>query len=190
MRSYSITLALVGMLIGILALTATAFARASIPDTQETSPPAALTEQTPGAGRPAVPVGATGRTPAAGARAETGLPELRPAAAAADRTAAAETGPLLRYVAFRLEGPEPGRLFLADADGNPLERIETDRDGDAALGPLAPGRYSVTVGRSTLGTFVLLDNAALSGADGQLRTDGELLYLRPLTSPATGVSVD
>ena len=195
MRNYSITLAVLGMLIGVLALSATAFAKARPPE-PEAPPAVVLTELPP------EEAGTPERTadPLAFLLKDQRLRLLRRLAElvrpllgqALPASAARETEPPagLFRAALRVEDPEMGRLFLADPDGNPIEKIITDKDGDAALGPMAPGRYSVTMGRAVLGSFRLLDNAALSEADGLLRTDGELLYLSPLSSPATGLPLE
>lgn len=181
MHSYSITLAVVGMLIGILTLSATAFAQARPPEEAAAEPPVVLTELPP----PDRALPTPARTWAeALLRRQSAylLKQLRSlvpsnagqAPSEPDEDPAAAD----RFLAgLRAEGPEAGALFLADADGNPLQRIQLDRDGDAALGPVAPGRYSVTRDGVLLGRFRMLDNAALTEADGCLWTDGELLYL-------------
>ena len=79
-------------------------------------------------------------------------------------------------VAFRVES-DADALRLCTPDGVPLAQIEPDADGDAALGPLRPGSYSVYDGKTELGRFLLADNAAILRADGRLWTDGELLHL-------------
>ena len=81
-------------------------------------------------------------------------------------------------VAFRAEpDADADALRLCTPDGVPLAQIEPDADGDAALGPLRPGSYSVYDGKTELGRFLLADNAAILRADGRLWTDGELLHL-------------
>lgn len=104
--------------------------------------------------------------------------------AAADSAAPTEeTAPALIegpvwQVAFRAEpDADAGALRLCTPDGDLLAQIEPDRDGDAALGPLRPGSYSVYDGKTELGRFLLADNAAILRADGRLWTDGELLHL-------------
>lgn len=159
----SIRLALTGVLIGAVALTA-ALAAGRKPAGEERAPdPAAvLREDT----EEAAPVLATA------------------APAGSGDESPGEAGPYL--VALRAEDPEPGeRLYLCDAAGCPLEEILPDRDGDAALGPLAPGSYQVCREQTQVGAFRLQDNAALTGAEGRLWTDGELLHLeRGLTGAA------
>lgn len=90
------------------------------------------------------------------------------------------------YVALRVEAAAPQNIFLCDRYGSPLAQAEPDGDGDAALGPLAPGDYSICAEGKTLGRFSLLGNAALAGAEGLLWTDGELLHL---TDKPTGEAV-
>ena len=85
-------------------------------------------------------------------------------------------GPFL--ISLRVPDPAPGeKLFVCDEMDCPLEEIVLDQDGDAAVGPFAPGRYSIQSGQTELGSFRLHDNASLSDATGRAWTDGERLYL-------------
>ena len=57
-------------------------------------------------------------------------------------------------------------------------------DGDAALGPLRPGHYTLCLDGVAAGEFVLNENAAVMLTTGRLWTDGELLHLEPDTPGA------
>lgn len=149
-------LALSGVLIGVLALTAAWAAgpgpteRGSPAEGESRAVPAAVAAERLSEPEDAVPVLASGE------------PE--------------DPGPFL--VALRVAEPAPGeRLYLCDEAGCPLEEILPDREGDATLGPLAPGRYRITWGQTEIAAFRLLVNAALESAEGRLWTDGELLHL-------------
>lgn len=146
-------LTLAGAILGLLALSATAAAglrppaRSPVPPEVSVSAAAAETEE-------AVPVLAT----------EPSV-QFSP-----------DAGPY--YVSVRVTEPVWGeRLFVCDGMGCPLEELLPDRDGDAELGPLAPGRYGLWQGQTRIGSFLLADNAALPEAQGRLWTDGELLHL-------------
>ena len=99
------------------------------------------------------------------------------------------------YAALRVETPTAGRIFVCDLRGSPLCAAVPDAEGDAALGPLPPGRYALYAENERLGSFRLTEDAALDEAAGRLWTDGEILHLeafRPgqaelsLTLPASG----
>ena len=155
MNSYSIRLAWAGAMIGVLALSATVFANARPPG-EETAPEALLAAET-------------------AVQSTEPAPEAVAAMAQAE-TASAPAGPFL--AALRLgEGVETRRVFLCDAWGNPLEELPPERQRELTLGPLEPGVYSLWRGGEKLGSFRLLENAALAEAEGQLWTDGELLHL-------------
>ena len=55
--------------------------------------------------------------------------------------------------------------------------MEADADGDAALGPVTPGRYCLTLDSERIGSFRVLENAAITETAGRLWSDGELLHL-------------
>ena len=99
-----------------------------------------------------------------------------------DAEAAAVLAPETQAGPFPVElaVPEPEaaeRALLCDGAGCPLEEIEPDAGGVAALGPLAPGRYSVCRGSAELGRFRLTAAGAPAETSGQLWTDGVRLYL-------------
>lgn len=108
------------------------------------------------------------------------LPFCRDKVQARPETAAQE---MTYYVAFRDQTMAPD-LMLTDCEGQTLDRIRPDRDRDAALGPLRPGRYQILDREETAGEFVLNENAAVMLTTGRLWTDGELLYLAPWTPGA------
>ena len=87
------------------------------------------------------------------------------------------------YVALRA-GDETGDLTLQNVDGATIEEISPDPDGDAALGPLRPGHYTLCLDGVAAGEFVLNENAAVMLTTGRLWTDGELLHLEPDTPGA------
>ena len=170
MRNDAMAMAGMGLLIGVLTLSA-AMAGARVP---AVSPPG----ETEGSAD-AVPVA---------------LIELPTAAAGSERR---ESGPAEEtepagpfWVALRVGENVPAQLYFTDPAGTPLQRIEPDADGDAALGPVAPGRYAVADGGGILGAFRLLDNAALDGAEGQLWTDGELLHLEAFVPGAVELELE
>jgi len=66
---------------------------------------------------------------------------------------------------------------LCGNDGTVLQELTFDRNGQAAAGPLYPGRYHVKAAGLSV-SFTLLHNASLSRAEGDGWTDGELLYLQ------------
>jgi len=122
-----------------------------------------------------------------GAAADTGAPSGSVLSGAADLSAGsgaeyAEAGALREdgrfFVSLRAD-PDAGAeaLLLCGADGEPLQTVAPDADGDAELGPLRPGSYSLYDGETELGKFLLAENAAILRADGRLWTDGELLHL-------------
>lgn len=143
MNEYSMRLAALGAAIGVLTLTAAAYANVSA------------------AGRLPDP-------PAVTARAETSPPT----AAAAEVLAPAGC-----YAALRLETPIRGQLWLCDLSGSPISEVEADADGDAALGPVTPGRYCLTLDSERIGSFRVLENAAITETAGRLWSDGEVLHL-------------
>ena len=150
MNEYSTRLAWAGAMIGVLALTATVFANTRPPE--KTDPTAAT-------------------LPPALAE-EAAYPEAVAVMAPETETA----GPFL--VALRVEAlPLEGQVFLCDANGSPIEAIQPDGSGDATLGPLGSGVYSIWRTGTELGRFRLLQNASLDETRGQLWTDGEVLHL-------------
>ena len=159
MNDESIKLAMAGVALGLLVFSASLLAQ-SLPRKQAAAP----TELT-------VPEGLA---------APTGPPAATEAVAAMARPAELFESELIGpfAAALRVEAQAPAdRLFLCDAAGNPLEAVFPDKAGDAALGPLIPGAYSLWRGSQRLGAFRLLKNAALEDARGQLWTDEELLHL-------------
>lgn len=162
MNRESVLLALAGATLGALALSAAMFARLHPPEPEEsTAALAAAWETLPAA----VPAETFADGEAVPVLAELEADEEDPNA-----------GPF--YVSLRVPDPAPGeKLFVCDGLGCPLEEIVLDQDGDAALGPLAPGRYSIQSGQTELGSFRLHGNASLSEATGRAWTDGERLYL-------------
>ena len=165
MKSDSIRLSWAGAMIGVLVLSASAFAR--------TRPPARA--------------GGHSETRAAETAATAELP-VRGTEAAALPVMAEQT---TRFrVAFRTAEPAPEeRLFLCDAAGCPLEPLEPDPDGDGSLGPLAPGRYTLCAGAERIGAFRLLENGALAEAEGRAWTDGELLRLERFVPCGVGLEL-
>lgn len=207
MSSYSIRLAAVGTVIGVLTLTAAAYANRAAPPSAETTVLAAAAE--PGTAHETKTSGAEGTAEfltAEAADAETGTACSDPADAETGNacTDPAETGDgeaaeafvqNAWYAALRVETPTAGRIFVCDLRGSPLCAAVPDAEGDAALGPLPPGRYALYAENERLGSFRLTEDAALDEAAGRLWTDGEMLHLeafRPgqaelsLTLPASG----
>ena len=68
-------------------------------------------------------------------------------------------------------------LTVSGPEGSVPDPVDPDGDGDAALGPLIPGRYTLRRAGKVLGEFVLNENASVAIATGRLWTDGEVLYL-------------
>ena len=173
MNSDSIRLALAGAMIGVLALSATVFA--------QTRPPARQTETT-------VLYTVEDPAPVLAAADSEKTETIEGSRAfyegdggAVPAMAEQNAGPF--FVAVRVDEPILGeKLFVCDGMGSPLAGIEPDANGDMALGPLAPGRYAVCRGDETVGAFCLLENAALSDAEGRLWTDGELLHVERFVS--------
>ena len=161
MKGESMRLAWVGALMGVLVLSATALARWDQP--------------LPRAKQSAGDSAAQALRPAAAGPAESGPAE--PGEDGAVAVMAGQTaGPFL--VALRVEEAVWGeKLFLCDPNGSPLEAIEPDGQGDAVLGPLAPGSYGLYRGAEEVGSFRLEENASLSRAAGRAWTDGELLHI-------------
>ena len=215
MSSYSIRLAAVGTVIGVLTLTAAAYANRAAPPSAETTVLAAAAE--PGTAHETKTAGAEGTAEfltAETAVAETGTACSDPAETGDGEAADAETGTACTdpaetgdgeaaeafvqnawYAALRVETPTAGRIFVCDLRGSPLCAAVPDAEGDAALGPLPPGRYALYAENERLGSFRLTEDAALDEAAGRLWTDGEMLHLeafRPgqaelsLTLPASG----
>jgi hypothetical protein len=195
MSSYSIRLAAVGTVIGVLTLTAAAYANRAAPPSAETTVLAAAAE--PGTAHETKTAGAEGTAEfltAETADAETGTACSDPAETE-DGEAAEAFVQNAWYAALRVETPTAGRIFVCDLRGSPLCAAVPDAEGDAALGPLPPGRYALYAENERLGSFRLTEDAALDEAAGRLWTDGEMLHLeafRPgqaelsLTLPASG----
>lgn len=195
MSSYSIRLAAVGTVIGVLTLTAAAYANRAAPPSAETTVLAAAAE--PGTAHETKTAGAEGTAEfltAQTADAETGIARSDPAETG-DGEAAEAFVQNAWYAALRVETPTAGRIFVCDLRGSPLCAAVPDAEGDAALGPLPPGRYALYAENERLGSFRLTEDAALDEAAGRLWTDGEMLHLeafRPgqaelsLTLPASG----
>ena len=176
MRDYSLAMAGMGLLICVLTVSA-ALAGAKVPAAvpggtaaEDAAVPVALIELPPDS-----PVGQA-------CSAESGLsasvesrPETQSSVIPEAQFSTEPAGPFL--VALRIGRNVPDRVFLGDRWGSPLEPVEPDTEGEAALGPVPPGTYTLVVGTQELGSFLLLDNAALDGASGQLWTDGEVLHL-------------
>lgn len=91
--------------------------------------------------------------------------------------AAEAFAPDKRYAALRLDAEADQPLSLCELDGTVIAPLAPDADGDVALGPIAPGRYAIASGQERLGSFRMYDNAALGEAAGRLWTDGEVLHL-------------
>ena len=159
MNDESIKLAMAGAALGLLVFSASLLAQ-SLPRRESEAP----TELTVPEGLLA-PTGPPAATEAVEAMAWPG-----------DLFESELIGPFAAALRVEAEAPED-RLFLCDAAGNPLEAVFPDKAGDAALGPLIPGDYSLWRSGQRLGAFRLLKNAALEDAQGQLWTDGELLHL-------------
>lgn len=169
MNRESAQLALAGAMIGVLALSATVFAQLHPPELEETTAVLAAVLET------------AARNPE-----EENWSNREAVAVMAELEApkdASTAGPF--SVALRVPDPIPGeKLFVCDGLGCPLDGIEPDWDGDAVLGPFAPGCYSVQRGQTEVGSFCLQSNASISETSGRLWTDGELLYLERY-SPGT-----
>ena len=164
MNRESMALTLSGLLLGVLALSATVVAGLRPPD-RGTAPGASGLLETGPAGETGLP---GGETEAVQAWAPEPTRETEPEDPGA--------GPYL--VVLRVNDPVPGeRLFLCGEDLCPLAEVEPDSRGEAVLGPIAPGRYVLCRGQTAVGSFRLRGNAALTEAEGRLWTDGELLYL-------------
>ena len=165
MNTYSIRLALAGLLIGFLTLTAAAVGP--------------IHPQTGGSGHSAPQSPETTVQPD-----RAGPLQLQPASETQSPTA--ESGESLAsaslqpayYVALRAAPALVGTaVTLSDPDGHILGVYSPDADGDAALGPICPGRYLLSDGRTPLGEFVLEENASVCLATDRLWADGELLHL-------------
>lgn len=152
MDSYSIRLACVGAMIGVMTLSAAALG--SLKKPEKTAQPALQTLQT-------------------GASAVT--PERQPVLLQAEQTGEAGAGLLLAlHTDPALDWDD---LTVSGPEGSAPAPVNPDRDGDAALGPLLPGCYSLQEQGRPLGEFVLNENASVAIATGRLWTDGEVLYL-------------
>ena len=91
--------------------------------------------------------------------------------------------------ALRVEAAPDQPLYLCDLSGNVLAPAEPDADGEVTLGPIPPGRYVLAAGEERLGSFRLLDGAVLGEAGGRLWTDGETLHLTDYLPGQAEVSV-
>ena len=162
MNKESMALTLAGGLIGILALSAGAFAELH-PPKAETLPAALAGETEP----------ASAAAWMAGEASDAALPVL-----AEPEPAVGETEAGARSVAVSASDPIPGeKLFVCDSLGCPLEGIELNGAGKAVLGPFAPGCYSVQRGQTEVGSFRLEADGSLSETAGRVWTDGEQLLL-------------
>lgn len=165
MQSYSIRLACVGAMIGVLTLSATAVVNlTSLRSRAPTPETGALTEPS----EPQSPEGPV-------LELLPGL-SLLPLSMAEAPEADSVDAPEYR-VALQIGEGLDRRLFLCDRLGNPLSPVTPDESGAADLGPLRPGCYTVCAGSQVLGAFQLADNAAVPQATGRLWTDGEILHL-------------
>ncbi len=153
MNRYSTQLLLAGAMLGTLVLSAAGLARAGAPRSVPTAEPVLLTAQ----------------------RVDDALWD-EPAAAAAAFGSEDRGGPF--DVILRLDTVRsPGRLAVCDEAGFPLTLVESDASGEARLGPLMPGKYGLYSDGTCIGSFLLLQTAAVERADGRLWTDGTLLHL-------------
>lgn len=155
MNRYSLHLVCVGAVIGVLTLTAAALGGIKKPEKSAAKP-------TPAVEKTAYNAELEARS----------LSYLQPEEETAQVFApgvllALHTDPSLKWEDLALYGPE----------GSAPEPVSPDADGDAALGPLRPGRYSLRRAGILLGEFVLNENASVAIATGRLWTDGEILYL-------------
>ena len=103
--------------------------------------------------------------------------------------AAEAFAPEKRYAALRLDVEGGLSLSLCTLDGTVIASLEPDADGDVALGPITPGRYAISSGQEQLGSFRMYDNAALGEAGGRLWTDGEVLHLADYLPGQAEISV-
>ena len=191
MRNDSMAMAGAGLLICTLTLSA-ALAGGRVPaisPEEETVLPVVLIElpaaslAEPSSGSP----GTAAPTPAASETARTQETAGEPEIAGTAETAGEPEAAFL--VALRFGKNAPDRVFLGDSLGAPLEPAEPDGEGDATLGPVPPGIYTLVAGTRELGRFRLLDNAALADAGGQAWTDGEVLHLENYRPGAAAAEV-
>ena len=80
------------------------------------------------------------------------------------------------YVSVQAEGGS-GFVTVLDEDGSAVGNWETEEDGDAVIGPLAPGIYYAKGNHTGYAQILLEDNAAISVQAGCGWADGERLYL-------------
>lgn len=179
MSSYSIRLAAVGAMIGALTLSAAAYANLSAlrdggrAAAEATAPAGSAVRYSDSGG----PAGDPDAAPVWAAQRAGPLEEPESGPGQTETEQAAEAARPLWYAALCQTEPQRRTIQLCDAQGGLCAEVRTDAAGNAALGPIPPGRYLLRAGAEALGSFRLLDNAALTEADGRLWTDGELLHL-------------
>lgn len=177
MNRESKALSLAGLILGLLALSATAAARLR--------PAAGQSTETRSTREELVAVLATESAPDS-SEAASGAPDAEPAPEQTPSEEAAGPFP----VSLRVTEPVLGeRLFVCDGLLCPLEELEPDGRGEAVLGPLAPGRYALCRGQTAVGSFRLRADGRLDEAEGRLWTDGTRLYLERFEPGALRLSV-
>ena len=165
MNRYSLRLVLVGMLIGILTLSAVAVSKL------------ALAGDRPGR---AGPVSGSAEASAA-VTAEAADPwdgpadqVFAPAEAAGDCVLCFTAAPAPAYE-------------LRDLRGNSYGPIVPGENREASLGALRPGRYLIACGEESVGSFRVTETAELTEAGGRLWTDGARLWLEDFSPGAAEV---
>ncbi len=165
MNRYSLRLAWVGLLIGLLTLSAAAIADLSDRERRalETGP---------------------GSPPAVTEAAVTDFAATEEAAAEAFAPAP-DSG---RVLCFAGAGPVPA-CELRDLQGNSYGALVPDGNREADLGSLPPGRYLLAQGEGSAGSFRVSETGELTEAGGRLWTDGTRLWLEDFRPGAAEVRV-
>lgn len=165
MNRYSLRLAWVGMLIGVLTLSAAAIARLvgdaprpvrADPVSSETATTTAFADE------------------AADAWDEPAAEVFAPAQAACDCVLCFAAAPAPAYE-------------LRDLRGNSCGVIVPGKNREAALGQLQPGRYLIACGDDSVGSFRVTETAELTEATGRLWTDGNRLWLEDFSPGAAEI---
>lgn len=166
MNRDSLRLAWAGTLIGVLTLSAVAAADLTAAESRALREAAAATE----------PAAVT----------ETAAPaDFSAEEAAAEVFAPAEA---LCSCALHVSAADPAPAYeVLDLRGNSWGSLTPDRNREAAVGPLPPGRYQLFCGGEAVGSFRVTEAAVLTEAGGRLWTDGRLLWLEDFSPGAAEV---
>lgn len=93
-----------------------------------------------------------------------------------------------RPVKVLIAGEVPAARLLTEEE-KPIQDLVFDRQGQAVAGPLTPGRYRIR-SEEWEAAFTVRPNGAISRAEGEAWTDGEILHLGAETTGRLTIRYD